>query len=158
MDYEFRTPSGIVCRRTVTYLDYQHGIRDMVEALNQERGIFLSSGIEYPGRYTRWDIGFIRPPLEFVSRDRELRINALNERGSVLINLFADVLTADPNIQVNSRDERHLVLHISVGTEIFPEEERSFQPTVFTPLRLLYGEFKGVEDSMLGVYAPLDTI
>lgn len=66
MDYEFRTPSGIVCRRTVTYLDYQHGIRDMVEALNQERGIFLSSGIEYPGRYTRWDIGFIRPPLEFV--------------------------------------------------------------------------------------------
>ncbi|BCA64664.1 anthranilate synthase component I [Fluviibacter phosphoraccumulans] len=152
MDYEFRTPSGIVCRRTATHLDYQQGIPGMLEALDQERGILLSSGIEYPGRYTRWDIGFIRPPLEFVSRDRELRINALNERGSALIDLFADVLTADPNIQATSRDRCHLALHIAVGTEIFPEEERSFQPTVFTPLRLLFGEFKGVEDSMLGVY------
>lgn len=130
----------------------------MVEALNQERGIFLSSGIEYPGRYTRWDIGFIRPPLEFVSRDRELRINALNERGSVLINLFADVLTADPNIQVNSRDERHLVLHISVGTEIFPEGRTKFPTDGIYSVTCYTANSKAWKIPCWGSMAPLDTI
>lgn len=152
MLYEFRTPSGILCRRTVTDLDYHMGIRGMVDELDRERGMFLSSGIEYPGRYTRWDIGFTRPPIELISRDRSLCINALNERGSVLIDLFAGILSANKNIQIRNRDSRQLVLDILVGSKNFPEEERSLQPTIFSPLRLLLEEFKGIEDSALGLY------
>lgn len=124
----------------------------MIDALDHERGVFLSSGVEYPGRYSQWDIGFIRPPLEFVSKDRELRVNALNERGVILIDIFADVLTADPAVQIRHRDARHLVLEIPRGTEIFPEEERSLQPSVFTPLRSLFRDCAGVEDTLLGLY------
>jgi anthranilate synthase len=81
-----------------------------------------------------------------------LHINALNERGSILINFFASILSANSNIQIRNHDSSHLVLDILTGSKDFPEEERSLQPTIFTPLRLLLEEFKGVEDSALGLY------
>jgi anthranilate synthase len=152
MTYTFKTPSGIIVSRTITNHDYEQGIRGIVDALNHECGVFLSSGVEYPDRYSRWDIGFVRPPLELVSKGRELRVNALNERGIALIDIFADLLTADPATQLSHYDARHLVLEISPYTEMFPEEERSLQPSVFTPLRSLFRDFKGIEDSLLGVY------
>ncbi len=32
--------------------------------LDEYRGVYLSSGYEFPGRYSRWDIVSVRPPLE----------------------------------------------------------------------------------------------
>src|ERR1700694_2745790 len=152
MSYRITTPSGIVLEQATTVLDYAGGIRTMVDSLDHELGGYLSSGIEYPGRYNRWEIGFIRPPLEFVAKDRELRITAVNARGVVLIELFADILTAAPDVSIQRRDARCLVLEIRSGREIFAEEERSLQPSVFTPLRSLFDEFKGGDDLLPGLY------
>ena len=152
MTYRFTSPTGIVVTQTETSLDYAAGIRDLVATLDHERGAFLSSGIEYPGRYSRWEIGFVRPPLEFVAKERQLRVSALNERGTALLDIFTDVLSAPPSVRVRSRDRRHLVLEIEPGIAAFPEEERSLQPSVFTPLRALFTEFKGAADAMLGLY------
>jgi anthranilate synthase len=152
MSYRIVTPSGIVLEQTATVLDYATGIRAMVDSLDHELGGYLSSGIEYPGRYNRWEIGFVRPPLEFVAKDRELRVAAVNARGVVLIELFADILTSAPDVSIRRRDARSLVLEIQRGDGIFPEEERSLQPSVFTPLRSLFDEFKGGDDPLLGLY------
>lgn len=152
MSYRFTTKSGIGIERITSSPDYAQGIRSMIDALDHERGIFLSSGIEYPGRYNRWEIGFIRPPLEFVSKERELRVAALNARGLVLVDLFADRLAADPAIAIRRRDPGCLVLEVEVGRNRFPEEERSLQPSVFTPLRTLFDDFKGIDDTLLGLY------
>src|ERR1700675_3022900 len=112
MSYRIVTPSGIVLEQTATVLDYATGIRAMVDSLDHELGGYLSSGIEYPGRYNRWEIGFVRPPLEFVAKDRELRVAAVNARGVVLIELFADILTSAPDVSIRRRDARSLVLEI----------------------------------------------
>ena len=45
----------------------------------------LSSSFEYPGRYTRWDLGFVNPPLAVTARGREMEIEALNPRGVILL-------------------------------------------------------------------------
>ena len=57
----------------------------LVDSLDSRRGVLLSSDFEYPGRYTRWDMGFCDPPLVLEARAREFRLEALNERGAVLL-------------------------------------------------------------------------
>ena len=47
--------------------------------------MLLSSSYEYPGRYTRWDLGFVDPPLVFSARERHFQVEALNARGGVLL-------------------------------------------------------------------------
>lgn len=152
MTYRFETRSGITLKQTTTQLNYEQGIRYIVDALDYDRGIFMSSGTEYPDRYSRWEMGFVNPPLEVISKGRELCINALNQRGIALIDIFADVLTADPAVQTKSRDTYHLVLQVSHDDRMFPEENRSIQPSAFTPLRLLFRDFEGVKDNLLGFY------
>ena len=36
------------------------------------RGVLFSSSFEFPGRYTRWDMGFVDPPLVLTARGRAL--------------------------------------------------------------------------------------
>ena len=38
-----------------------------------------------PGRYTRWDMGFINPPLAIGGRGLNFCVSALNERGALLL-------------------------------------------------------------------------
>ena len=148
----FCTPSGIKLERSTSQLHPPHNIRDMIDLLNTERGMFMSSGVEYPGRYTRWDIGFVRPPLEVVTRDRECHFNALNDRGIALLKIFEDTLTSTTDAVVRSQSDRHLTIEVPANEEIFVEEERSLQPSVFSPLRSLLGEFRGINDSLIGLY------
>ena len=52
-----------------------------MHSLDRQRGIYLSSGYEYPGRYSRWDIASVCPPLEIVAFGRRVEFRPLNERG-----------------------------------------------------------------------------
>ena len=54
----------------------------LLRSLDEQRGIYLSSGYEYPGRYSRWDIASTCPPLEIVAFGREVEFRPLNERGT----------------------------------------------------------------------------
>nr|BFE78931.1 hypothetical protein GCM10020093_015320 [Planobispora longispora] len=40
---------------------------DVVSALGERRGGVLSSGMEYPGRYSRWHLAYVDPCLEIVA-------------------------------------------------------------------------------------------
>src|SRR5437899_6191679 len=81
----YETAGGIRVHRTVDEIPVANAIEPVVEALDAHRGVLLASSYEYPGRYTRWDIGFADPPLQLVTRRREFAIDALNDRGSVLL-------------------------------------------------------------------------
>ena len=64
---QYTTPTGICVSRTVSKAPYKKGLRHLLRELDTHRGIYLSSGYEYPGRYSRWDIASVRPPLEIVA-------------------------------------------------------------------------------------------
>jgi anthranilate synthase len=152
MLYRFTTPSGIIVERREQTLSYDTALDGLAERLDRERGALFSSGIDYPGRYTRWEMGFAAPPLELVGAGRELAVRALNPRGERLIEILRPVLAATPATQVAATGPRELRLAIAVGGGDFTEEERSRQPTLFSPLRRLLAEFHGIVDSFLGVY------
>ncbi len=58
-------------------------IQTLIDQLTQQRGVILTSSYEFPGRYSRWTLGFKDPPLVLEGHDRKFEIKALNDRGKV---------------------------------------------------------------------------
>ena len=151
-NYSFVSPSGIVIDRTDREIDYERGIDFLIDALNDTCGAYLSSGVEDQDRYARWDFGFIDPPVEVVAHQDKFRLTALNGRGVPLLAMLRPLLLKAPNIKLKSEDETNLFLTITSPNRIFAEEERSRQPSTFTPIRTLMAEFRGMRDDFLGLW------
>ena len=148
----YRTDGGITVHRVVDDLPVTDAIEPVLDALDTRRGVLLASSYEYPGRYTRWDIGFVDPPLVFVSRQREFQICALNERGRVLLPAIATAVRRLSAVTVATLQGDNLAGTIAVAAGRFPEEQRSKQPSVFSVLRALLDLFHNTTDAHLGLY------
>ena len=88
----YETKSGIAVSRTLSKAPYRRGLQPLLRKLDRFRGFYLSSGYEYPGRYSRWDIAAITPPVEIISSGRKVDFNPLNQRGEVLCQMLARAL------------------------------------------------------------------
>src|SRR4029077_5309642 len=88
----YETAGGIRVHRTVDEIPFANAIEPVVQALDAHRGVLLASSYEYPGRYKRWDMGFVDPPLALTARNRDFRVQALNPRGRVLLAPILDTL------------------------------------------------------------------
>jgi anthranilate synthase len=150
-DYRYTTPHGIEVTRTVSKANFRKGLVHLLRDLDRHRGIYLSSGYEYPGRYSRWDIASTCPPLEIVAYDRQMEFRALNARGSTLLEIFRPVLESHPQWEDFSGRDGLLAGRLKPLATLFSEEERSKQPSAFSILRLLIEEFRGEENSRLGL-------
>ena len=60
-------------------------IENLIEKLDSHKGVLLTSSYEFPGRYARWSLGFVDPPLEVSGKADKCTIKALNDRGRVLL-------------------------------------------------------------------------
>jgi anthranilate synthase len=147
----YTTPHGIVVTRTLSKVSFRKGLKNIQRELDHHRGIYLSSGYEFPGRYSRWDIGSVCPPLEIVSYDRRVEFRPLNERGRIIAALLQPVLDGHPHWEEFGFEGDILAGRLQSLPKLFPEEERSRQPSAFSILRTVIGEFRGFEDSRLGL-------
>ncbi|MFC0042527.1 anthranilate synthase component I [Actinomadura rayongensis] len=148
----FVTAGGIRVTRTATPVDSERKsdvLNGLVAAAGERRGGVLSSGMEYPGRYSRWHMAYVDPCLEIVARGRELVVTALNARGEVLIPSVAAALA--PTGEPRGTDARRTAVFVPESAEFFTEEERSRRPTVFTALRAVVDLFR-CDDPHLGLY------
>ena len=137
----YTSPSGIAVERTYSTVPYHRGLESLLHKLDTQRGIYLSSGYEYPGRYSRWDIASVAPPLEIVAADREVILRPLNARGEVLNRLLEPVLAPHPHWESFQDENGTLRGTLQPLPSLFSEEERSKQPSVFSILRALVAEF-----------------
>ena len=64
MAQTYRTRGGIDVHRTIQEIPIDGANESLIDRLDQHRGVLLTSSYEYPGRYTRWDIGFVNPPFQ----------------------------------------------------------------------------------------------
>ena len=81
--------------------------------VDDRRGGVLSSGMEYPGRYSRWHMAYVNPCAELVARGRVITARALNPRGAVLLPVLgatsgtaggvSDMLTTAPSGRPRAR-------------------------------------------------------
>lgn len=149
---QYCTQGGIVVYRSAELLTPDGAVEPIIDALDTRRGVLLASSYEYPGRYTRWDMGFVDPPLEMMSRDREFQITALNTRGAVLIPKLVETLEALDAIESLTPASNRIAGVIRKSSERFPEELRSRQPSVFSLLRAVRDLFFSPEDAYLGLY------
>jgi anthranilate synthase len=145
----YQTPHGITVTRTETKLAYSRGLAHILKQLDTKRGAYFSSGYEYPERYSRWDVATLSPPIEIVGRDRTLSINALNERGRMLLRIMDPLLAEHKDWDSDAPTSDSLYLRLKTLAERFPEEERSKQPSPFSLVRLLVKEFSNAADSRL---------
>lgn len=146
----YTTPHGITVTRTATAIPYRQGLQSLLHDLDTHRGAYLSSGYEFPGRYSRWDVASTRPPLEIVSQAKQVTVRPLNERGQILTTLLEPVLQEHPHWATFRRTESDTLegtLHPM--PPFFPEEQRSKQPSVFSILRALTEEFRHSDDDRL---------
>src|SRR5215471_12794451 len=131
------TKGGIRITREIRNRDYQPADMALAESLDARRGVLFSSSFEFPGRYTRWDMGFVDPPLAFTARGRRFSVEALNERGRILLRPVAESLASLTATQLEHRGRDRITGEIAQTEERFQEENRSRQPSVFSVLRAL---------------------
>ena len=150
-ELRYSTPHGITVLRQASKVSYRKGLRKLLHKLDSHRGIYLSSGYEFPGRYSRWDIVSVCPPLELVSFHRDVEFRPLNERGEKINRILFPVLADRPyweNFEDRSGSLRGTLKPMQA---LFSEEDRSKQPSVFSVLRTLTQEFSNENDSRLSL-------
>lgn len=150
-DQTFETEGGITILRTSRASDYESGTSDWIDRLDSELGAVLSSSYEYPGRYTRWDMALVNPPLVLEASDRKVEIRALNERGKILIPAIAEALRAHEVTETFDAGAERIELTVKKPDRLFNEEERSRQPSTFSIVRALKDLF-ACGDDQLGLY------
>ncbi|MGH8795068.1 MAG: anthranilate synthase component I, partial [Stackebrandtia sp.] len=119
----------------------------------------LSSGMEYPGRYSRWHMAYVDPCVELTARGRTVVATALNDRGRVLLPALRRALHAageptdgdDLKEIGTTADYGRCGVHVPASLAAFAEEERSRQPTAFTALRAVKEALR-CDDANLGLY------
>ncbi len=148
----YETQGGITVRRVVERIPMADAIEPVLDALDSRRGVVLASSYEYPGRYTRWDMGFVDPPLELAARGRSFDVRALNERGGVLLGAIEAALRSDRAVANVERDKASISGSVREPTERVPEEQRSRQPTIFSVIRAIKDLFASADDAHLGLY------
>lgn len=148
---QYVSPHGIRVSRTASKAPFHKGLKHLLRKLDTRRGIYLSSGYEYPERYSRWDIASICPPIEIVASEREMTIHPLNERGRLLCRILKPVLADHPHWESFGADEAGLHGLLKPLPKLFPEEERSKQPSPFSILRTLLEELRHEQDSRLAL-------
>src|SRR5215469_1204225 len=148
----YLTKGGIRITREIRNHDYQPADSTLARALDERRGVLFSSSFEFPGRYTRWDMGFVDPPLVFTAPGRRFAIEALNERGVILLEQIAQSLAGLAAARIERTCRERISAEIEETDQRFPEESRSRQPSVFSVLRILFDLFGSPNDQHLGLY------
>ena len=150
--YCYTTRGGVEVSRSSTETLMEIATDEVLSCLDSQRGGLLTSSYEYPGRYKRWAIGFVNPPLELFTRDRSFTIKAHNERGMMLLPFLAERLYKRAQLQTVNWNQDRITGYVRLTERFFSEEERSKQPSVFSVVREILSAFDSPEDDHLGLY------
>lgn len=149
---QYRCASGVKVRRLTSQLDYASAIDQLADSLDESPGVLLASSFEFPGRYTRWDIGFVNPPLKITGKDRILEIVALNVRGEILLPEIHRALQDCAAIVSMDAQQKSILVTVSDEPEEFAEEMRSRKASLFSVLREIVSCFHSPSDPYLGLF------
>ena len=141
---------GLRVRRSSTDIPVHGALDRILDALDTQRGALLGSSYEFPGRYKRWSLGFIDPPVELTLRGDAFRLCALNDRGRVVIAALGPAL-ADPHLETTATADA-ISGTVRRSDAVFDEAQRTRQPSPFSVVRAVTKAMEGFADKHLGLY------
>ncbi len=148
----YTTKGNIRIKRETRKSD-SHKERDtIIKGLDRHKGVYLCSSFEYPGRYTRWDMGFLSPPVEIRTNEKSFLINGLNEKGSIIIAIIYSHLSDTDHYDSLTLDSDTLKGSVKNQEFYIAEEIRSKKRSIFTLLRDIRDMFHHPGDGVLGLY------
>ncbi|WP_100486059.1 anthranilate synthase component I [Sporolactobacillus pectinivorans] len=147
----YSTEKNLQIIRRQSAVSADETVSQLTGQLDEYKGALFSSSYNFPGRYSRWDIGFINPPIELTAKGKTFDIKALNTRGQVILAYFSENLS-DPAFSLTrkKKDELSGMIHTD-SNSIIKEESRTKQPSVFSLLRQIQLLFH-TNDDFLGLY------
>lgn len=114
----------------------------------------LKSSYEYPGRYSRWTVGFTAPAVQIEGTGLDFSITPLNERGEVILKMLAPRIESEKAtfefIKIGA--DHSIVGKITNSTYYFAEEERSKQPSLFSLIRIITSIMSSPDSGQFGLY------
>src|SRR3984957_19382746 len=129
---EYRTHGGLAITRLVEqFSGGANRLDHLIDLLDRRRGVVLSSGTTVPGRYESFDLGFSDPPLQLETKGSDFSLQALNERGEVLIAFLGDVLR-EPCVVITKKDPTRLAGPIERGAAPVDEDQRTRRARVMS--------------------------
>jgi len=135
----YQTPGGVTVTCAADSFD-PAVLDDLTRRVEQVPGGVLSSGMEYPGRYSRWHVAYADPPVEITATGRTITARARGDRGAVLLPVIAAALGRAGEVTGSGR-EVSVTVEDPGGT--FTEEQRSRRPSVFSALREVIADLAG---------------
>ena len=149
---DFVTAGGVRVTRTAVPFS-PSALATVCAEVDGRRGGVLSSGMEYPGRYSRWHMAYVDPCAEIVASGRRISVRALNARGEVLLPVLIPALlrAGTPVAAGASLPPAGVEVIVPEPAGLVAEEDRSRRPTVFSALREVIAAFAS-GDPHLGLY------
>ena len=135
------TKGGLRVRVSEKQVPLSSALDSIYASIDTRKGAVFSSGFDYPGRHSRWDLGFVDPALEFVVRGNSFRIQALNPQGQALLDLLESPFLESPHLASLETGPNFFHGSIVPRPEFFTEEERSRVPSIFSAIRTLLEVF-----------------
>src|SRR6476646_8593954 len=149
---QYRTHGGLEISRSVEqFAGGANRLDELIDLLDRRRGVVLSSGTTVPGRYESFDLGFSDPPLKLETTGVNFKLEALNERGQVLIAFLADVLR-EPCVVISEKSATRLAGNIIRGDAPVEEDQRTRRASVMSLVRDLVAAFSANDDGVLGLF------
>src|SRR6202451_2070206 len=149
---EYRTRGGLLVSRSVEqFTGDAKRLDDLIDLLDRRRGVVLSSGTTVPGRYDSFDLGFSDPPLRLETAGSDFSLEALNERGRVLIAFLGDVLR-EPCVVITKKEPTRLAGHVVRGAAPVDEDQRTRRASVMSLVRDLVAALGAPDDPLLGLF------
>ncbi len=151
-DDTFTTPHHLFIERHTERLDPENAAEGLAESLDRFQGALFSSSFEYTGRYTRWDAGFINPPIELRLKGRDFKIAALNDRGKVIMSFLKKKLPDEMPAIPFCEKEDALAGTLPEPEPVTDESERTRQASIFDVMRAFKRLLSVPGDRFLGLY------
>lgn len=149
---DYATRAGLAITRVAEqFTGGANRLDDLVSLLDRRRGVVLSSGTTVPGRYESFDLGFSDPLLKFETTGVNFKLEALNERGQVLIAFLGDVLR-EPCVLITEKTAARLSGHIIRGDAPVEEDQRTRRASVMSLVREIVAAFSANDDGLLGLF------
>ncbi|GGI26433.1 anthranilate synthase component I [Bradyrhizobium guangdongense] len=149
---DYVTRGGLAIARVAEqFTGHADRLDDLINLLDRRRGVVLSSGTTVPGRYESFDLGFSDPPLKLETSGVNFKLEALNDRGQVLIAFLADVLR-EPCVVIAQKTPTRLAGHIIRGDAPVEEDQRTRRASVMSLVRDIVAAFSANDDGLLGLF------